>query len=97
MNNVDTTAYDGGPNAPDKAMSGGGATASGYLPGPGTIAVDPKVFTVGKTVMNVPGWGWGTALDTGNAIKGKHLDLWVPTLQGALNWGHRLLSITVCR
>jgi 3D (Asp-Asp-Asp) domain-containing protein len=62
--------------------------------GPGTIAA-PKNYPFG-TRMNVPGYGWGTVYDRGGAINGAHIDLWFPTTQQAMNWGHPHLNVTVC-
>jgi len=49
-------------------------TATGALLQKGVIAVDPTVFKLG-TQMYVPGYGYGTALDTGGGIKGMKIDL----------------------
>jgi uncharacterized protein YabE (DUF348 family) len=51
-----------------------GRTATGQQMRKGVIAVDKSVILL-FTNMYVPGYGFGQALDTGNAIKGKRLDL----------------------
>ncbi len=51
-----------------------GITYLGWKATKGVIAVDPRVINLG-TRMYVPGYGFGTAADTGGAIKGRHIDL----------------------
>jgi len=51
-----------------------GLTYLGWKATKGVIAVDPQVINLG-TRMYVPGYGFGTAADTGGAIKGRHIDL----------------------
>jgi len=51
-----------------------GLTYLGWKATKGVIAVDPTVINLGIR-MYVPGYGLGTAADTGGAIKGRHIDL----------------------
>lgn len=51
-----------------------GLTYLGWKATKGVIAVDPRVIGL-RTKMYVPGYGFGTAADTGGAIKGRHIDL----------------------
>ncbi len=51
-----------------------GLTYLGWKATKGVIAVDPRVINL-HTKMYVPGYGFGTAADTGGAIKGRHIDL----------------------
>ena len=44
--------------------------------------------------LYVPGYGYGTAVDTGGAIKGTLIDVWL-TCDAALQWGRRQLTIYV--
>jgi 3D (Asp-Asp-Asp) domain-containing protein len=71
-----------------------GATATGMQTGWGTVAVDPAVIPLG-TKMFVPGYGDGVAADTGGAVRGNMIDLWFPTCEQALQWGHRTVTITL--
>jgi 3D (Asp-Asp-Asp) domain-containing protein len=71
-----------------------GATASGIPPGWGVVAVDPAVIPLG-TRMTIPGYGEGFAADTGPAVHGTAIDLWFPTVQQALSWGRRTVTITL--
>ncbi len=51
-----------------------GITRVGWKARRGVIAVDPSVIPM-YTEMYVPGYGKGTAADTGSLIKGLHIDL----------------------
>jgi 3D (Asp-Asp-Asp) domain-containing protein len=74
---------------------GYGLTANGSVTAPGTIAA-PRIYPFG-TQMYIPGYGLGTVLDRGGAIRGSHIDLWFPTTQQAMNWGAQHLQVTVCK
>ncbi len=63
-----------------------GITASGAPGGPKAVAVDPSVIPLG-TRMYVQGAGHRIAVDTGGAIKGRHLDIWAPTYTQCADWG----------
>ena len=71
-----------------------GNTASGLPVGMGVIAVDPSVIPLGTRVF-VPGYGAAVAADTGSAIKGNIIDLWMPTTAQAQAWGRRTVTITI--
>ena len=71
-----------------------GNTASGLPVGMGVIAVDPSVIPLGTRVF-VPGYGAAVAADTGTAIKGNIIDLWMPSTARARAWGRRTVTITV--
>ncbi|MDN4608867.1 G5 and 3D domain-containing protein [Sporosarcina highlanderae] len=58
------------------------------------IAVDPKVIPLGSKVW-VEGYGYAIAGDTGGAIKGKKIDLHVPTKAAAYNFGRRQVKVKV--
>lgn len=62
----------------------------------GVVAVDPCVIPFGSKLY-IPGYGWGTALDTGGAIKGNSIDLWMPTYSQCMQWGVRKVTITVVK
>ena len=55
-----------------------GYTASGVYTHPGTCAVDPRVIPLG-TYITIDGLGTCHAEDTGSAVIGYHVDIWVPT------------------
>lgn len=71
-----------------------GATASGTQVNPGTVAVDPNLIPLGSR-LKVPGYGRGRALDTGSAIIGHHIDLWMSSCSAAIRWGARTVHIKV--
>ncbi|WP_276207826.1 3D domain-containing protein [Virgibacillus sp. YIM 98842] len=60
------------------------------------IAVDPSVIPLGSTVY-VEGYGYATAEDTGGAIKGNKIDVFVPDKQAAAKWGIRTVKVTIVR
>jgi 3D (Asp-Asp-Asp) domain-containing protein len=71
-----------------------GRTALGVPVGRGVVAVDPRLIPLG-TRMHVPGYGPSIAADVGTAIKGRIIDLWMPTDGAARRWGRRTVRITV--
>lgn len=71
-----------------------GRTASGLPVGPGVVAVDPRLIPLG-TRLFIPGYGPGIAADTGSAIKGRIIDLWMPTYAATQAWGRRTVTITI--
>ena len=73
-----------------------GKTASGLPVGKGVVAVDPKVIPL-LTRMHVPGYGHAIAADVGTAIKGRIIDLWMPSHAAARKWGRRTVTITIYR
>lgn len=58
------------------------------------IAVDPSVIPLGTKVY-VEGYGYATAEDTGGAIKGNKIDVFIPTQDGAISWGRRQVKLTI--
>lgn len=73
-----------------------GKTASGLPVARGIVAVDPRLIPLG-TRLFVPGYGKAIAADVGTAIKGRIIDLWMPTTAAARTWGRRTVLITVYR
>ncbi|MEK7818118.1 MAG: 3D domain-containing protein [Actinomycetota bacterium] len=71
----------------------GGRTASGMPVGRGVIAVDPGVIPLGSRV-HVSGYGDAIAADTGGAIRGNKIDVWLPCGE-AYAWGVRSVTVTV--
>ncbi|MFC6041250.1 LysM peptidoglycan-binding domain-containing protein [Paenisporosarcina macmurdoensis] len=75
-----------------------GTTATGIdlraNPNLKVIAVDPKVIPLGSRVW-VEGYGEAIAGDTGGAIKGNIIDLFMKDRQDALNWGRQTVTIKV--
>lgn len=75
-----------------ESAGGYGYTASGTVPHYGTIAVDPTVIPLG-TKMYIPGYGIGTAEDTGGAIQGNIIDLFYEGNHGW--WNSQYLDIYI--
>lgn len=75
-----------------------GRTATGINlranPSKKVIAVDPKVIPLGTQVY-VEGYGMAVAGDTGGAIRGKKIDVFMSSKSKALNWGRRTVKVTV--
>ena len=69
-------------------------TATGVYPHRGVVAVDPDVIPYG-TRLYIDGYGYGTALDTGSAIRGARIDLFFDTYGEAISWGRRYTRVYV--
>jgi 3D (Asp-Asp-Asp) domain-containing protein len=72
-----------------------GRTALGHGVRRGLIAADPRVLRLGSRVR-VEGGGYsGTYLvsDTGGKIKGKRIDIWMPSCSEARRFGRRTVQI----
>ncbi|WP_081328686.1 3D domain-containing protein [Neomoorella thermoacetica] len=71
-----------------------GRTATGIKVRRGVVAVDPKVIPLG-TKLYIEGYGEAIAADTGGAIKGNKIDLFMDSKQEALRWGRRWVLVTI--
>jgi 3D (Asp-Asp-Asp) domain-containing protein len=60
------------------------------------IAVDPRVIKLGTKVY-VEGYGYAIAGDTGSAIKGKKIDIFMPNHTSALKWGRKTVKIKILK
>lgn len=69
-------------------------TATGARAVHGVIAVDPRVIPLGTRVY-VPGYGYAVAADTGGAIKGRRIDLCFDSVEEAIRWGRRSVTIII--
>jgi len=58
------------------------------------IAVDPNVIPLGARVW-VEGYGEAIAGDTGGAIKGNKIDVFIPTQDQALKWGRKQVKVKI--
>ena len=58
------------------------------------IAVDPRVIPLGTKVW-VEGYGEAIAADTGGAIKGNKIDVFIPSDGQARNWGVRTVTVKI--
>lgn len=71
-----------------------GTTATGIPVAPGVVATDPAYIPLG-TRMSIPGYGEGVAADTGGAVKGWTIDMWVASCARADAYGRQTITITI--
>ena len=69
-------------------------TATGTWPSRGTVAVDPEVIPLGTKIW-VEGYGEAVALDTGGAIKGNIIDVYLATESECWQWGRRMVEVRI--
>lgn len=79
---------------------GYGITYSGTKARPGVIAVDPRVIPLGTKVYvestdGTSDYGFAIAEDTGSAIKGNRVDIFIGDRRTALRYGRRNVKIYV--
>lgn len=74
-----------------------GKTASGAMVRRGIVAADPRVLPLGTRIQVNGSSHSGTYVvaDTGGAIKGRIIDIWVPSCAEAFRFGRRTVSVTV--
>lgn len=97
------TAYEAGPRSTGKRPGdkGYGITASGARAKRGTVAVDPRVIPLGTKLYiksltpGVPDYGFAIAQDTGGAIKGNKIDLFMNTVWECLQFGRRPVMVYI--
>jgi 3D (Asp-Asp-Asp) domain-containing protein len=89
---VEATAY----TASCEGCSGITATGINLKANPNAkvISVDPTIIPLGSKVY-VEGYGEAIAGDTGGAIKGNRIDVFVPSQQDAINFGVKQLKVTI--
>lgn len=74
-----------------------GRTASGGSVRRGIVAADPRVLPLGTRIyLNAGAYsGSYVVADTGGAVKGRKLDIWVPNCSEAMRFGRRSVSVNV--
>ncbi len=89
---VKATAY----TATCEGCSGITSTGINLLENPDlkVISVDPSVIPLGSKVY-VEGYGEAIAGDTGGAIKGNKIDVFIPSKEDAINFGVKQVKVTI--
>jgi 3D (Asp-Asp-Asp) domain-containing protein len=74
-----------------------GRTASGRMVSRGLIAADRRVLPIGTRVRLQAGSYSGEYLvaDTGGAVRGRKIDIWMPSTGEAMRFGRRSVKLTV--
>lgn len=100
---MNATAYEAGPLSTGKrpGQRGYGITASGTRARRGTVAVDRRVIPLGTKLYiksldpKVPDYGYAIAEDTGGAIKGMRIDLFMNTVWECFQFGRRKVKVFI--
>lgn len=100
---MNATAYEAGPLSTGKrpGQRGYGITASGTRARRGTVAVDRRVIPLGTKLYvksldpSVPDYGYAIAEDTGGAIKGMRIDLFMNTVWECFQFGRRKVKVFI--
>ena len=74
-----------------------GRTAMGHGVRRGIIAADPRVLRLGSRVILGAGSYTGQYIvsDTGGAVKGRRIDIWVPSCSEARRFGRRNVAVSL--
>lgn len=72
----------------------GNKTSTGNWPKRGTVAVDPKVISIGSKLY-IDGYGYGVAEDIGGSVKGERIDLFMETKNEAVKWGTKTVRVYI--
>lgn len=90
--NMEATAY----TANCEGCSGITATGINLKENPDqkVISVDPNVIPLG-TKVHVEGYGEAVAGDTGGAIQGNKIDIFMPSQEDAINFGRKRVKVTI--
>jgi 3D (Asp-Asp-Asp) domain-containing protein len=76
-----------------------GITKSGTKTVPGLVSADPKVIPLGSMIyVETPFFsGVYQVLDTGELVKGKIIDIFVPSYERCVEFGRRIVKVKVLR
>jgi 3D (Asp-Asp-Asp) domain-containing protein len=76
-----------------------GLTASGVPVEPGHVSADPKVIPLGSMIyVETPLMsGVYQVMDTGELIKGKIIDIFIPSYEACMEFGRRIVKVKVLR
>jgi rare lipoprotein A len=82
------------------AFSQRGITRSGMRAQPGVVAADTRILPLGTRirVRNAgPYSGTYTVADTGSLVRGRHIDIFMPSRRQALEFGKQIVEVMVLR
>ena len=71
-------------------------TSRGTTPKVGTVAVDPSVIPLGSKLY-IEGYGFATVLDTGGAIDGNEIDVFLENSSDCSHWGVRNTRVYILK
>jgi 3D (Asp-Asp-Asp) domain-containing protein len=76
-----------------------GTTATGHQTRPGLVSADPEVIPLGSVIyVDSPlVGGIYQVLDTGDLIKGKIIDIFIPSYERCKEFGRRIVKVKVLR
>lgn len=76
-----------------------GRTASGEYVRPGIVAADPRVLPLGSVVKVHAGQYSGVyhVKDTGGRVRGRRIDIYMPSTRDAVRFGRRTVRVEVIR
>ncbi len=74
-----------------------GKTRSGEHARVGTVAADPRVLPIGTVLRIHPHRALYTVLDTGSGLKGRELDIYMPSCRKARAFGRRTVRVEIVR
>jgi 3D (Asp-Asp-Asp) domain-containing protein len=76
-----------------------GITKSGVMAAPGHVAADPKVIPLGSMIyVDSPLMGGIYQVrDTGDLVKGKIIDIFIPSYENCKEFGRRMVKVKVLR
>ena len=93
--NVESKALAGAFRATAYCLKGRTATGGGVRRG--IVAADPRILPLGTRIYINAGSYSGSYIvaDTGGAVRGKILDVWVPTCSEAVKFGRKKVNVSV--
>jgi 3D (Asp-Asp-Asp) domain-containing protein len=76
-----------------------GRTASGHFVSRGTVAADLRILSLGTKIKLDAGAYSGVYVvrDTGAKIRGKRIDIWMPSTSEARKFGRRKVHVTILK
>ena len=96
IKNVKLTFYSNDEGSINKAIYRDGLTATLIPANVGVIAVDSNLIPYGSVVYIPKLHRFFVAVDTGSAIKGKHIDVFVESREKALKLGTQYSDVIIC-